>query len=62
MKRFLLAVFVVMALSGCGWFEKNVVATATGYSRLCIDGVTYYQFSSGAAVAYAPDGKVRACQ
>jgi len=64
MKRFLSVVFagLTLSLAGCGWFEKNVVATTTGYSRMCADGVLYYQFSSGVAVAYTQEGKVKTCE
>jgi hypothetical protein len=47
-------------LTGCGWVDQNV-AKATGYARMCVDGVEYLQFTSGATVAYTRDGKVKTC-
>lgn len=49
-----------MLLTGCGLFDR-VAATATGYARVCVDGVEYLQFTSGATVAYTRDGRVKSC-
>lgn len=49
-----------LSLSGCGWFERRV-ATWTGYSRMCIEGVSYLQFTSGASAEYTRDGKIKNC-
>jgi hypothetical protein len=38
------------------------VAQYTGHSSICIDGVEYIQFMSGASVAYTPDGKIKVCK
>lgn len=51
---------LAVMLTGCGWADR-VAATATGYARVCVDGVEYIQFTSGATVAYTPDGKVKLC-
>jgi uncharacterized protein YceK len=61
MKKTLLILAICIPLSGCGWFSREV-AKLTGYSKECIDGVMYYQFTSGVTVAYNPDGSVRACK
>jgi hypothetical protein len=53
-------ILMSMMLTSCGWFDR-VAATATGYARSCIDGVEYLQFTSGATVAYASDGRVKLC-
>ncbi len=53
-------VIVASLLSGCGWFDR-VTAIATGWSRICIDGVSYIQFASGASVEYTRDCKVKTC-
>jgi outer membrane lipopolysaccharide assembly protein LptE/RlpB len=50
-----------LLLAGCGWWER-VTAHYTGWSRICVDGVSYLQFTSGASVEYTPDGKVRTCR
>ena len=60
MKTTILILASAMLMTGCGWFDR-VAATATGYSRVCVDGVEYLQFTSGAAVAYTRDGKVKTC-
>ena len=51
---------LTVLLTGCGWFDR-VAATATGYARVCVDGVEYLQFTSGSTVAYTRDGKVKTC-
>lgn len=50
----------VLSLGGCGWFDR-VVASTTGSSEACIDGVKYIQFASGVTVKYTRDGKVANC-
>lgn len=56
------AVFVVACcvLAGCGQFSRDM-AKWNGYSRMCVDGVSYLQFTSGASVEYTRDGKVKGC-
>jgi hypothetical protein len=61
MKIAIVMLSMAVTLTGCGWFER-ATATATGYSRMCVDGVEYLQFTSGSTVAYTPDGKVRTCK
>lgn len=51
---------LAVMLTGCGCVDR-ATATATGYARVCVDGVEYIQFTSGATVAYTPDGKVKTC-
>lgn len=60
MKTTILTIASAMMLTGCGWFDR-VAAGATGYSYVCVDGVEYLQFTSGATVAYTRDGKVKTC-
>ena len=59
--RYLISASLVLMLSGCGWFER-ATGMVTGFSRMCVDGVQYLQFTSGASVAYSPDGKVKTCK
>jgi hypothetical protein len=61
MKLILIAVSALV-LTGCGWFDRYVVANATGYSRTCVDGVTYLQFPSGATPQYNIDGSLKGCK
>lgn len=49
-------------LTGCGWFEREVVANFTGYGKVCAEGVTYLQFPSGVTAQYTIDGKLVACK
>ena len=55
-------ILVALTLTGCGWFERKVVANFTGYGKVCVDGVTYLQFASGAAVQVNTEGKPVACK
>lgn len=54
-------IIMLLVLSGCGYVDR-VTATVTGTSKVCIDGVEYLQFTSGATVAYTPDGKIKGCK
>lgn len=47
-------------LSGCGAIERET-AYFTGHSKICVDGVQYLQFTSGATVQYNADGTVKTC-
>lgn len=61
-KLILIATLVVgsVALSGCGWLDRRV-ASVTGYTKVCVDGVTYLQFTSGATVQVDRTGRPVAC-
>lgn len=50
----------IIALAGCGSMER-ATAKWTGYSEICVDGVTYIQFTSGATVKVDREGKPVAC-
>lgn len=62
MKKVLIVLVItaLAALAGCGKIDK-VVASATGYSNHCIDGVAYIQFANGASIKYNPDGSIATC-
>lgn len=60
MKLTALTIFAALMVSGCGFVDR-ITATATGYSTVCVDGVEYLQFTSGASVSYTKDGKVKSC-
>ncbi len=49
-------------LTGCGWYERRVVANITGYSKICVEGVTYLQFSSGVTPQLNLEGRPVACK
>lgn len=52
---------VAIMLSGCGQVNKHV-AKLTGWSEVCIDGVPYLQFASGASVKFDKDGTIADCE
>jgi hypothetical protein len=60
-KLVLIAVSAVV-LTGCGWYERKVVANITGYTKICVEGVTYLQFSSGATPQFNLQGLPVACK
>lgn len=62
-KRFLItivAIASVLGLSACGKVDRTI-ASYTGYSKTCVDGVSYIQFTSGASVQYDKKGNVVTC-
>ena len=59
MKKVLLAMAVI-SLSACGKVDR-LDAAITGYAKVCIDHVTYLQFTSGAAVQVDQTGKPMVC-
>lgn len=59
--RTIIAFTAILLLSGCGAYER-VGAAVTGWSRVCVDGVSYLQFVSGVTVEYTPDGKIKTCK
>lgn len=56
----LLVAFTAFSLSGCGQIDRSI-ASVTGSSKSCIDGVTYLQFTSGVTVQYDRASKVVSC-
>lgn len=62
MKKFIFAsaFLSITFLTGCGQLEL-LSAVATGYSKICVSGVTYLQFSSGATVQLDRSGKPVSC-
>jgi uncharacterized protein YceK len=61
MKNLLIILIAALALTGCGKMDQ-LEAHYTGFSKICIDGVTYIQFTSGASVQVDRDGKPVACK
>jgi hypothetical protein len=63
----LLAMLVVVALAGYAAWPRttpasNAMTAATpGWSRQCVAGVSYLQFTSGVSVEWTPAGKVKTC-
>ena len=59
--KFVVIAALALALSGCGWFDRKIVANVTGYAEMCIDNVIYLQFPSGVVVKVDIDGKPVTC-
>jgi hypothetical protein len=60
MNKILFVAVVSILCVGCGNLNREV-AKFTGYSRSCVDGVSYLQFPSGVTVEYTPNGKIKTC-
>lgn len=60
MRNFIIFILGVIMLSGCGSVER-MNAKMIGYSKMCIDGVSYIQFTSGATVQVDQLGKPISC-
>lgn len=60
MRKIVFVLPLCIALSACGQVERTT-AKWTGYSEICVDGVEYIQFTSGASVKYNSDGTVVTC-
>lgn len=58
---FLIGWLAMSAYFGSG-VGHQVVAKYTGYSKVCVDGVQYIQFTSGAAVQVDTVGKPVPCK
>jgi hypothetical protein len=56
-----MVVLSVVLLTGCGWFDRKIVANVTGYSKTCVEGVTYLQFPSGVTPQVTLEGKPVSC-
>jgi len=50
-----------LLLVGCGTLSRGC-AKYFGSDEICIDGVKYLQFTSGASVKYNTDGTVATCK
>ena len=61
MKTTITIIAAVLALSACGQVGR-MEAAATGYSKICVDGVSYLQFTSGATAQLDATGKPVVCK
>lgn len=59
-KKIAIAAVIAIGVSACGQIDRKI-ASVTGSSESCVDGVTYIQFTSGVTVKYKPDGKIATC-
>jgi hypothetical protein len=60
--KLILIALSALALTGCGWFDRYVVANTVGYSKTCVEGVTYLQFPSGVTPQLNIEGQPVACK
>ena len=58
--KILFILTLLTMLSACGAGDR-LGAHLTGYTKICVDGVTYLQFTSGASVQIDKNGKVITC-
>lgn len=57
-----IVVFLALAVSACGKVDQ-LTAQYTGQpARVCVAGITYLQFTTGAAVLVNKDGKPVECK
>jgi hypothetical protein len=59
--KFIAIVFIALSLTACGIVDR-AIGSVTGFSKVCVDGVSYLQFTSGASVQYDQAGKVVTCK
>ncbi len=53
--KVLILMLAVVALSGCGRFDRFMAGLTGDATETCVDGVMYLQFTSGATVKYTVD-------
>lgn len=58
--KIVIPMILLLTLSGCGGYER-MSAAVTGWSHICVNGVSYLQFISGVTVEYTRDGKIKTC-
>ncbi len=61
MKKAFLILVLLVSIKGCGYLDRASTTLTGNASKVCIDGVEYLQFTSGASVAYTPEGRVKTC-
>ncbi len=61
MKKYLAIMIVLLTVSSCGWWN-SIDAKYTGVANVCVDGVEYLQFRTGASVAYNTNGTIKLCK
>jgi hypothetical protein len=61
MKKVLVIAAIAIALTGCGRMDRMGASISGKGYEVCMDGVVYYQFTSGSSVAYNTDGTIKTC-
>ncbi len=59
--KILIAAIIALTLAGCGAVDRGI-ASFTGYSKMCVEGVSYLQFTSGSTVQVDLNGKPVGCK
>lgn len=59
--RVLLLLSMMVLTTSCGHCSREM-AGIKGYYRICVDGVSYLQFTSGSTVEYNIDGNIKLCE
>ena len=59
--KLIITICLAVMLSACGAVDRQVAAL-TGYSKVCVDGVVYLQFTSGSAVQVDAMGMPVVCK
>ena len=62
MKKVFCLALIVCAISGCGKIDRGISAITGTPSEVCIDGITYLQFTSGTCVKVDENGKPVKCK
>lgn len=60
--KYVIVGLCAMFIVGCGKIDRTIAAYTGKPANVCVSGVLYYQFTTGAAVAYNKDGTVKVCQ
>lgn len=61
MLTFCILVAMMVSMSGCGKFDRLFSSVTGQPSKVCVDGVSYLQFTSGATVQVDQTGKPVVC-
>jgi uncharacterized protein YceK len=61
MRKILVMLALATILSGCGSMDRSLAKLTGDATKTCVDGVTYLQFTSGAAVQVDRDNKPVPC-
>ena len=56
-----IVILMALTLVGCGQWNRTQ-AKFIGYTKTCVDGVSYLQFPSGATVQVNPSGLPVPCE
>ena len=59
--KFLFYACLVLSLASCGYIDRSLSTITGSASKICVDGVTYLQFTSGATVQLDKTGKLVQC-